>query len=203
MAIRAQELEILEPIVRAIAIEMVKLHAQRLPVPLTDPAMLAPVFLYPSLQKTLLQMSAAGLRAIRDEEKLDREFPRPGHHIAASDRLVPGGEIETKLGRTLSDRETGVIHALDLRPVVATRKALIGGLPKPSDVECHRALDTSSLAAICLCESPRSCSERMASRVTPGGRFGPRFRVLIRTDVRIRIGRQRRCLGRCRRRVTD
>jgi len=38
MAVRAQELEILEPIVRAIPVEMVELHVQRFPEPLTDPA---------------------------------------------------------------------------------------------------------------------------------------------------------------------
>ena len=85
-------------------------------------------------------MSTAGLRAVRHEENLDRKFPRSGHHITASDSLVPGGEIETELSRTHSDRETGVIRALDLRPVVATRKPLIGWLPEPSDVECHRGL---------------------------------------------------------------
>src|SRR5919198_3354109 len=90
-------------------------------------------------------MTATGLRSICHEQQVDRRLPRPRHHIAAGDGLMPAREIETEPGGACSDREAGVIDALDLGPVVTARKALVWRLAKAPHVERHRALPDTKL----------------------------------------------------------
>jgi len=67
VAVRAQELEILEAVVEPIAVDVVKLHVERLPVPLADPAPLAAVVLEACLDQTRLEIPSAA-SSVGDEQ---------------------------------------------------------------------------------------------------------------------------------------
>jgi hypothetical protein len=71
MAIAAKQLKVLEPIVCSIAVDVMKLHAQRLPPPFGDPAYLTAVLLQSFAEKPRLQMPTASLTT-GNKELIDR-----------------------------------------------------------------------------------------------------------------------------------
>src|SRR5581483_5065692 len=65
VAVRAQKLDVLEPVVAPVAVSVVELHAERLAQPLGDPADLAAVLLEARLNQTSLEIVPASLDAAR------------------------------------------------------------------------------------------------------------------------------------------
>jgi hypothetical protein len=58
MTITAEQLQVLQPVVGAIPIDVMKLHVQRPPKPFDDATELAAVLLQPLLDESVLEMSA-------------------------------------------------------------------------------------------------------------------------------------------------
>lgn len=96
VAVRAQELEVLEPVVLADAVLVVELHANWLSTPLGEPAPLASVLLKPGPDKAGLQMLPARLGAVSYEQLIEGDEMRPGHDLARIDRLKPGRPVEAE-----------------------------------------------------------------------------------------------------------
>src|SRR5215212_7871415 len=74
VAVGAQELEILEPVVEPIAVDVVQLHVERLPFPLTDPAPLAAIVLEASFEYPRLEVESAPLLTAT-QERVQRQAP--------------------------------------------------------------------------------------------------------------------------------
>jgi hypothetical protein len=89
VTIAAKQLEVLQPVVAPVPVHVVELHAQRLPLPLGDPAAFAAVLLQAGVQKSPLQVMAVGLPT--DNQQLaDVDDPGSKRDVPASDRAVPG-----------------------------------------------------------------------------------------------------------------
>ena len=142
MAVGTQELEVLKTIVRPVPVDVVKLHVQRLATPVADPALFTPVGLQAFLQEPNLQVAPTCLAP--DHEKLfNRHHTRTGDYIASHHGLMPACEGEAKPFRALTDRQSGVVYALDLSPVVPPGEPLVGLHTESSDVEGNRAFRDS------------------------------------------------------------
>src|SRR4051812_6088122 len=118
MAVRAEQLEVLEPVVVAIAIHVVQLERDRETAPCGESAFLA----------------SLSLDSGRDQPKLDvvpappapaRQQNVKGHRVWTRDdlpalyRLVPRCLGEAELLLALADRVSRVVVALNFGPVVA------------------------------------------------------------------------------------
>jgi hypothetical protein len=88
MAVRTQELQVLETVVKPVAVHVVQGHAQRLPTPLVDPTLLAAMLLQAGLQEPPLEVVAACSPAYR-EQILDRNRPIAGSDRASLYCLMP------------------------------------------------------------------------------------------------------------------
>jgi hypothetical protein len=60
VAVGAEELQVLEPVVRAVTVEVVELHVQQVSAPFRDSTPLTPVLFEPLSQKAEFQMGAVG-----------------------------------------------------------------------------------------------------------------------------------------------
>src|SRR3712207_3958428 len=73
VAVRAEQLEVLEPVVVAVPVDVVERHAQRRAAPLLEAAALAPVLLEPQAEEPPLHVPPA---APASEQLLDRHGAR-------------------------------------------------------------------------------------------------------------------------------
>ena len=124
VAVRAEHLEVLEPVVRPVAVDVVQRHRQRPPEPLVDPAHLATVLLQARADQALLDMVAT---AGRRQKLTDRHAVRPRPDLPALLRLVPALPGEAELQLALRDAVAGVVIRLDRVPVVAPRTPFVDG----------------------------------------------------------------------------
>src|SRR5688572_23856937 len=115
VAVGTKELEVLEPVVGAIAVDVMKRHVQRLASPLRDPTALASIFLQAFLDESALQMAPRGLPA-HDEKVLDRNQMGSRHDVAAADRATPRRPRKAEAGAALKGPEPAVMSLLHPSP---------------------------------------------------------------------------------------
>ena len=139
VAVRAEEFKILEPVVVAIAVHVVQRHRERLPAPVGDPALLAPILLEPRTEEPVLKV-ASSARSSRHKELANRRDPVAWHEFASLHGFSPSIAGETEAIHASAQRQAGIHRALDLRPVVSQCESIISGFPKTPGVIGHRRL---------------------------------------------------------------
>src|SRR4051812_6036884 len=124
MAVRAQEDEVLDPVVQRIAVAVMQLERQRLGAPFIETTLLAGVREDTGLTHPLLQVAAISLNALREDDRARR---RPWARLerAALSRRVERRAAEAEPLDAFRDRVTGVVERLHRAPVVAECAALV------------------------------------------------------------------------------
>jgi len=140
VAVRAQQLEVLEPVVAAVAVDVVQREAERSAAPVRDPAQLAAIFLEPEPDEAAFEMPALPAAA---EQLIERHRLRPRHDIPAEPRVVERLAAEPETRHARGDRVAFVVEALDLRPVVSPIEPLVGRATEVAHVVGHRGLRAS------------------------------------------------------------
>jgi hypothetical protein len=140
-----QELEILQPVVFPVAIDVMELHRQGLPPPLGDPAPLASVLLETGIDEPCLHVRATSLAA-RHEDLLDWRDPFARNDGAAPHSLAPGCRGKTETLAALAHRETFIDCRLHLAPVVPAGATVIGWHPQAPGVVRDRCLGYAELS---------------------------------------------------------
>src|SRR5215212_6674580 len=87
MAVRAEQHQILNPVVERVAVAVVQLQRERLSTPLAQAALFAGVRQKPCLAKTLLQVPSIAADAQR-EDRFVRRGARPRYEIAPPASVV-------------------------------------------------------------------------------------------------------------------
>jgi hypothetical protein len=135
MAVGTQQLEVLEPIVEPIPVDVMKLHVQWLPPPFADPAPLAAIFLEALTDEPKLQVRSARSPPGDEQVSLEGKLVRTRRDLTSPDRPIPSIPTESKPTQALPHGEPLLVDGtLDGYPVVAARESRISGLPERSDV---------------------------------------------------------------------
>jgi hypothetical protein len=137
VTVRAEQAEVVKPVVAAAAVHMVQRHGQRLPPPVRDPTFLAAVVLHPSAEQPGLEMGTVGWSVVH-EVHLERCGSRSRNDRAALHRIGERLTAETEALLALTDRIARVVVALDLRPVKAAVAALVYGFTETTAVITDR-----------------------------------------------------------------
>jgi hypothetical protein len=145
VAVGAQELQVLEPVVAPVAVDVVELHVERPPKPLGQTADLAPVFLHTLLEEARFQVTAIGLRSVVDEQRFEGHGSGTGNHRATLHGLLPASKRETEDGRAFANGKAVVVCSLNRVPVVALRKPLVGRDPHAAGVIGNHTLGEAQL----------------------------------------------------------
>lgn len=140
VTVRAEERDVLEPVVVPIPVDVVQCHVQRFSLPLRYPAPLAAILLEPGVKKPLLQMTAVRLRTVGHKEGVDRHGSVTCYDRTALDSRMPAAEVEAKASGAPPDAEPGVVRTLYLSPVVAPSKTVIDGYLESARVVHDRRL---------------------------------------------------------------
>jgi hypothetical protein len=139
VAVGAQKKQVLEPVVVAIAVDVVEGHGERLAPPNVDLALLAAVLLQAGAQQPSLDVVSIAPPA-GDEQFVDRDRLRTTQDSAPLPRLVPRPPGETESLLAFGDRVTRVVIPLDLLPVVAAVEALVDLEAEPTGMVGHGRL---------------------------------------------------------------
>jgi hypothetical protein len=137
VTVRAEQAEVVKPVVAAAAVHMVQRHGQRLPPPVRDPTFLAAVVLQPSGEQPGLEMGTVGSSVVH-EVHLERCGSRSRNDRAALHGIGERLTAETEALLALTDRIARVVVALDLRPVKAAVAALVYGFTETTAVITDR-----------------------------------------------------------------
>jgi hypothetical protein len=137
VAVRAQQAQVVEPVVVAMSVDVVQRHAQRAPAPLRDAAALAPVRLEPEGEQALLEVLSAPRRR---QQLLQGHRLRPRGDVTALARGVERRSREAEPLLALGDRVSGVVVPLYLRPVVTAIAPIVDRGAQPAGVVRDGAL---------------------------------------------------------------
>jgi hypothetical protein len=96
VTIGAEELEVFEPVVQPIAIDVVQLHADGFPVPFRDPTPLTPVLLEPLSQEAVFQVGAFGFPPGNQQLQFTRHRVRARDDVASTHCVSPRVPAEPK-----------------------------------------------------------------------------------------------------------
>jgi hypothetical protein len=140
MAIAAEELKVLEAVVRPIAVDVMQLHVERISSPFCDPAFLTVIFLHSGVEQTVLQVAATRLLPASHQESLDWHLPSTPLYSPSLNSLGPTCLRETEFVAALSYGESGIISTLNLIPVVPNCEVVSSGDAKSPRVICHGGL---------------------------------------------------------------
>ena len=145
VAIGTEKDEVLQTVVRAVAVLVMDLDAELPPTPTGDPTFLAAILLYPAFNEALLEVASTVSRVALDEQKLQGLGTRSRHDVAPDYRLRPTAAVKAKALLALAHRQAAVVCLLDLDPVVALGERVIGRDAEPARVIGDRALPSTDL----------------------------------------------------------
>jgi hypothetical protein len=131
VAVRAQQLQVLDPVVVADTVDVMQRERQRQIPPGVDATQLAPGLLQTGGDQAESEMHPI---AFADKQLSDRHGVRARHDRSSSSGAVPrlAREAEALLAR--GDAVAEVVVALDLDPVVPSREARVRCDPQPPKV---------------------------------------------------------------------
>jgi hypothetical protein len=143
VAIWAQELEVLDPVVVAVAIDVMKRHRQWRAQPLGDAT--GPLLLEARGEQATFEVVPVHAAA-RDEIHLDRRRLGTRRNCASRDRVPERLTREPESLLTCADRVALVVVPLDLGPVVASVEAVVDVPGQAALVIADRRLRDTELA---------------------------------------------------------
>jgi hypothetical protein len=124
MAVRAQNLKVLEPVVVAVAVDVMQGERDPEAPPFSQPTCLAATRLDPGIEQTSLEVITVAPRA-SNQELLEWNPRRPRGDQASLYGGVPGLLVEPEVGAAIVDAVAFLIEMTDGVPVVPSSTSIV------------------------------------------------------------------------------
>jgi hypothetical protein len=126
MTVPAQDLKVLQPIVKSVPVLVVQLKAERPASPLRDAACFASLLFESSRKESSFQVRSIRI-APDNEEVLKRDPGRGRYNVSSLDRAIPRIAAKPESLETSAHAQTFFVdRALDFLPVVSAGESWIG-----------------------------------------------------------------------------